>query len=80
MRLITLFFATSQLVTHLSLEQEVWGSNLESVKSDLGLPTACHCCNILKGAALPRHNDAEMGLANSLHTLRITVSIVKDLI
>ena len=40
------FFLANQpvgrAVTHLSLEWEIWGSNLGPVKSDTVLPTACH--------------------------------------
>ena len=51
-----------------SLEREVWGSNLGSVKSDSVLPTARHRCRISsKEAVLPGRNDAEMGPANSFH-------------
>ena len=59
-----------RMVTRLSLEWEVWGSNLGLVKLDTVLPMACHCCYISsKEAVLPWHNDAEMGPANSLHAL-----------
>ena len=51
-----------------SLEREVWGSNLESVKSDTVVPTAHRRCDIFsKGAVLPGRNDAEMGPANALY-------------
>ena len=57
-------------VTCLSLEQEVFGSNLGPVKSDSVLPMIRHRCEISpKGAVLPGRNDAEMGTANSLHAL-----------
>ena len=49
-----------------SLERGFRGSNLEPVKLDM----VRHSCNISsKEAVLPGHNDAEMGLANSLHAL-----------
>ena len=49
----------SQAVTRSSLEREVWGSNLEPVKSDAVLPTARHRCDIsLKETVLPGRNDA----------------------
>ena len=52
----------------LSLEQEVWGSNLGPVKSNTVLPTACRRCNIsLKEAVLSGRNDVEMNPTNSLH-------------
>ena len=54
--------------TRLSLEREIWGSNLGSAKSDTMLPTARHRSNISsKEAGLPGRNDMEMSLANSLH-------------
>ena len=55
-------------ITRSSLEREVWGSNLGPVKLDTVLPTARHRCDIFsKRAVLSGCNDAEMGLANSLH-------------
>ena len=57
-------------VTRSSLEREIWGSNLRPVKSDTGLPTARHRCDISsKEALLIGRKDAEMGPANSLHSL-----------
>ena len=59
-----------QTATHSSLERDVRGSNLWLVKSETVLPTAGYRCNIsLEKAVLPERNDAEMGLANSLHAL-----------
>ena len=50
----------------MELEVLVW--NLGPFKSDAGLPTARHRCDIFsKGALLPGQNDAEMSLANALH-------------
>ena len=50
-----------------SLEWEVRGSNLDSVKLDAVLPTAHHCCEISsKGAVLSGRNDPEMGSTNLL--------------
>ena len=61
-----------QAVTCSSLEWEVQGSNLWSVKLDTVLPTARRCCCISsKGAVLPEFNDAKMGLANSLNALAL---------
>ena len=56
-------------VTRSCLKRDVRGSNLGPVKSDtVLLPTARHRCDISsKEAVLPGRNDAEMGLANSLH-------------
>ena len=52
----------SRAVTRSSLEREVWGSNLGPVKSDTGLPTARHRCDISpKRAVLPGRNDVEIG-------------------
>ena len=57
-------------VTRLSLEREVWDSNLGPIKSDTVLPTARHRCDIFsKEAVFPGRNDAEKGPANSLHAL-----------
>ena len=57
-----------QAVTRSSLERDVLGSNLGPVKSEIVLPTARYYCDISsKKAVLPVRNDAEMGLANSLH-------------
>ena len=53
-----------------SLEWEVWGSNLEPIKSDTVLPTACHPFDIFVYCKnWPRRNDAEMGPANLLHAM-----------
>ena len=53
-------------VTRLSMEREVWGSNLGPIKSDTVLPTAWHRCGISsKEAVLPGRNEADMGPANS---------------
>ena len=60
----------SLAVTRSSLEREVWGSNLRTVKSDTSLPTARHRCDISsKETVLPGRNDAEKGPVNSLHAL-----------
>ena len=57
-------------VTRSSLEQEVWGSNLEPVKLDTVLPAARQRSDISsKRAESPGRNDVEMGPANSLHAL-----------
>ena len=51
-----------------SLEREVWGSNLDPVKSNTMFPTDSHRCNIFsKEAVLPRRIETEVGPANSLH-------------
>ena len=50
----------------LSLEREVWDSNLGPVKSNTELPTARHRCYISsKEAVLPGRNDVEMGSSPS---------------
>ena len=57
-----------RVVTRSSLEREVRGSYLGSVKSDIVLPTARHRCYISsKGVVLATRNDAETDPANSLH-------------
>ena len=56
-----------RVATRSSLEREVWASNLGPVKSDTVLTTARNCYISLKEVVLPRHNDSEMGPANSLH-------------
>ena len=67
-----------QTVTLSSLEQEVKVLSLWLFKSDTVLSTALNRCHIsLKGAVLPGHNDAEMGLANSLQLQPNTMSIMK---
>ena len=51
-----------------SLEREIWGSDLGSVKLDTVLPTARYRHDISsKEAVFPGRNDAEMGNVNSLH-------------
>ena len=65
-------------ITRSSLEREVQGSNLGSVKLNTVLPTARHCCYISSKRAatlpvarcnknLPARNNVEMGPADSLH-------------
>ena len=51
------------------LEQEVWGSNLGTDKSDTVLPTAHRRFNISskEAAVLTGRNDMKMGPATSLH-------------
>ena len=57
----------------LSLEREVWGSNLGPVRSNTVLSTVRHRCNISsKEAVLPGRNDAEMDPANSSHARAAT--------
>ena len=64
-----------------SVEREISGFNLGSVKLVTELPTAPHRCNISSKKALyTGHNNTEIGSANSLHALRCTVSIMKNLI
>ena len=47
-------------------------------ESDAVLSTALNRCDIsLKGAVLPGHSDAELGLANSLQLQPNTMSIMK---
>ena len=59
-----------RVVTRLSLEWEVWSSNLGPAKSNTVLSTTRHQCNIsVKEAVLPGCNDAKMGSAKSLHAL-----------
>ena len=58
----------AELSLGLSLEREIYPSNLGPVKSDTVLPTVCHRCDISsKEAALFGYNDPKMGCANSLH-------------
>ena len=65
---VLVYRPVGRAVTRSSLEREVWDSNLRPIKSYTVLPTARHCSNISsKGAVLRGRNDAETGLANSLH-------------
>ena len=58
----------------LSLEREVWGSNLGPVRSDTVLPTACHRYGIFpKGTELPERNDMERSTTNLLVVTRFGV-------
>ena len=55
------YYHPTNNITILSLEQEVWSSNLEPVNSGTMFPTAHRCCDItLEGAVLPERIDAEM--------------------
>ena len=64
-----------------SLEREILGFNLGPVKLVTELLTARHRYNISsKKAVFTGHNNTEMGSANSLHALRCTVSMIKNLI
>ena len=69
-----------RVVTCLSLEREVWDSNLGPVKSDTMLPTARHRCEISsKGAMLSTGAMTQKGAPPTRYTLRpITASIMKD--
>ena len=68
-------------VTRLSLEREVRGSNLESVKSDTVLPTARHRCDISsKEAVLPGAMTRRWAQLTRYTLWRNTMSIMKDLI
>ena len=70
-----------RVVTRSFMVREDRGSNLGPVKSNIEFPTVRHRCNIsMKGAVLPRRNDAQMGYPNSLLLRRNAASITKDLI
>ena len=57
------------MVMRLSLERQVWGSDLGLVKLGTVPPMVRHRFDIsLKEAVLLGRNDAEMGPTNSLHT------------
>ena len=58
-----------QTVTCSSMEREVSSSNFASIKSDIGLPTACYRCDTSskKVLRLARKKSTKTDSANSLH-------------
>ena len=54
-------------ITFSALVREVWGLNPGLSNRTQELPMARHRCHFSKGAVLPKHNVAAMGLTNSLH-------------
>ena len=66
---------------HLSLEQEVWGSNLWLIKLDTELSAGCHCWDISpKGAVLTECMMQKWALQTRDTSWCSTASIMKDLI
>ena len=71
----------ARAVTRSSLEQDIWGSNLEPVKSDTVLPTAHHRWDSSsRGAVLPTgRKTRKWASPNGYMLWGITASIMKDL-
>ena len=65
-----------RVVARSSLEREACGSNLWPIKSDIGLPTARHRCDIFsKRAVLPGRSDGEI---MGLHKLDTRFGIIQQ--